>query len=39
VHGEVVHVKTAGGPLDITVGDAPLMTGPAETVFTGELTF
>ena len=39
VHGEVVHVKTAGGPLDITVGDAPLMTGPAETVFTGEITF
>ena len=39
VHGSVIHVKTAGGPLDITVGDIPMMTGPAETVFTGEITF
>ena len=35
VSGEVVHVKTVGGPLDITVGDSPLMTGPAETVYSG----
>ncbi|HJJ47632.1 MAG TPA: diaminopimelate epimerase [Methanocorpusculum sp.] len=35
VTGDVVHVKTVGGPLDITVKDSPLMTGPAETVFTG----
>jgi len=39
VSGDVVHVKTAGGPLDITVGNLPLMTGPAETVYTGEIPF
>ncbi|HJJ29223.1 MAG TPA: diaminopimelate epimerase [Methanocorpusculum sp.] len=35
VSGEIVHVKTAGGPLDITVKASPLMTGPAETVYSG----
>ena len=39
VTGDVIHVATAGGPLDITIADMPLMTGPAETVFEGELSF
>lgn len=40
VFGDVIHVKTSGGPLDITVtGDSPLMTGPAETVFEGVIEF
>ncbi len=39
VHGSVVHVKTVGGPLDITVGDIPQMTGPAATVFIGEIQY
>ncbi|MDO5844852.1 MAG: diaminopimelate epimerase [Methanocorpusculum sp.] len=40
VFGSVIHVKTVGGPLDITVdGDTPLMTGPAETVYEGAIEF
>lgn len=39
VTGDVIHVTTVGGPLDITIADLPLMTGPAETVFEGELSF
>ncbi len=39
VHGNTVHVKTVGGPLDITVGDIPQMTGPAATVFVGEILY
>ena len=37
--GEVIHVTTAGGPLDITVAELPLMTGPAETVYEGTINF
>ena len=39
VVGDVIHVATAGGPLDITVAELPLMTGPAETVFEGTINF
>lgn len=40
VSGEVVHVTTAGGPLDIDVsGKILVMTGPAETVYDGEINF
>lgn len=40
VFGDVIHVKTTGGPLDITVNtDSPLMTGPAQTVFEGFIEF
>jgi len=39
VFGNPIHVKTAGGPLDITVGDIPQMTGPAATVFSGEIRY
>ncbi|HJK77521.1 diaminopimelate epimerase [Methanocorpusculum vombati] len=39
VSGDVVHVETVGGPLDIGVGDRATMTGPAETVFVGEIPF
>lgn len=39
VSGDVIHVETRGGPLDITMGETLLMTGPAETVFTGEIPF
>ena len=40
VTGDVIHVTTKGGPLDITVsGNVPVMTGPAETVYTGESPF
>ncbi|MDV0441964.1 diaminopimelate epimerase [Methanorbis furvi] len=39
VSGEVIHVETVGGPLEIAVGDQAMMTGPAETVFVGEILF
>ena len=39
VSGDVVHVETVGGPLDIGVGASATMTGPAETVFVGEIPF
>ncbi|MDV0443835.1 diaminopimelate epimerase [Methanorbis rubei] len=39
VSGEIIHVDTVGGPLDIAVGDHAMMTGPAETVFVGEILF
>ncbi|HJJ35866.1 MAG TPA: diaminopimelate epimerase [Methanocorpusculum sp.] len=40
VSGSIIHVATVGGPLDITVsGKTPVMTGPAETVYTGEISF
>lgn len=39
VSGDVVHVDTVGGPLDIGVGARATMTGPAETVFVGEIPF
>lgn len=39
VVGDVIHVETAGGPLDITVAELPLMTGPAETVYEGTINF
>ena len=39
VVGDVIHVETAGGPLDITVADLPLMTGPADTVYEGTINF
>lgn len=40
VTGDVIHVITKGGPLDITVSaKIPVMTGPAETVYTGEIPF
>jgi len=40
VSGKIIHVTTVGGPLDITVSEkTPIMTGPAETVFTGEINF
>lgn len=39
VSGDVVHVETVGGPLDISVGASATMTGPAETVFVGEIPF
>lgn len=38
VAGDVVRVDTEGGPLEITVGKRVLMTGPAETVFSGEIS-
>lgn len=37
VTGSIIHVKTTGGPLDITISDSPLMTGPAETVYSGKI--
>lgn len=39
VTGGLIHVETVGGPLDITVGERAVMTGPADTVFTGEIPF
>lgn len=39
VTGDVIHVDTVGGPLEITVGSCAKMTGPAETVFVGEIPF
>lgn len=39
VIGDLVHVETEGGPLDVTVGERVVMTGPAETVFAGEIPF
>lgn len=40
VNGSIIHVSTVGGPLDIDVSKKILvMTGPAETVFTGEISF
>ncbi|MDO5845443.1 MAG: diaminopimelate epimerase [Methanocorpusculum sp.] len=39
VFGDIIHVTTKGGPLDITIGETLLMTGPAETVYTGEIPF
>ncbi|HJJ54611.1 MAG TPA: diaminopimelate epimerase [Methanocorpusculum sp.] len=40
VSGNIIHVTTSGGPLDITVNEkTPIMTGPAETVFEGEINF
>ncbi|HJJ43288.1 MAG TPA: diaminopimelate epimerase [Methanocorpusculum sp.] len=39
VHGEIIRVNTIGGPLEITVGDIPLMAGPAVTVFVGEIQY
>ncbi len=39
VFGDTVHVKTAGGPLDITIAEKPTMTGPAETVYEGTIPF
>ena len=35
--GEDIAVDVRGGRLIIRVGDTVLMTGPAETVFTGEI--
>ena len=37
--GETVEVETVGGPLTITLGNETKMTGPAETVFTGTISF
>ncbi len=39
VSGDTIRVDTEGGPLDITPGDHALMTGPAETVFVGQILF
>lgn len=39
VVGDVIHVETLGGPLDISVGDQVMMSGPAETVYLGEIPF
>jgi diaminopimelate epimerase len=39
VSGDVIHVDTAGGPLDIEVGGRAMMTEAAEMVFVGKLPF
>jgi diaminopimelate epimerase len=39
ISGDVIHVEMVGGYLDIGVGERTTMTGPAETVFIGEIPF
>jgi len=37
--GDIVEVETTGGPLTISLGKETKMTGPADTVFTGTISF
>jgi len=37
--GKTVHVETTGGPIDIYLNAVPKMEGPADTVFSGVITF
>ncbi|MDK2863672.1 MAG: diaminopimelate epimerase, partial [Methanomicrobiaceae archaeon] len=37
--GDTVQVETRGGPLVIRFGETVTMEGPAETVFSGVITF